>query len=106
MLTYDCKEHNTFERRKAMTREMMREDMERLCRAMYEANRGICKVETKVVAESMTEMKKMMKELGFKYVVGNRAYRNAEDLGDRSQAVIIKDTAEGYVARVISYKKI
>jgi len=85
----------------------MNEMMMRLMMAEMKATKGIVKVVTKLEAESQKEMKELLKEHGYNFLVNGKAYRTVNDINpNTTDFVKVKESDEGiFTATVISYKR-
>ena len=83
----------------------LQKDMRKLNRAWAEATKGLVMVKTKIVTDDMAEMKTCLKEHGYNYVVGNRAWKTVNEIGKNKPALVIRHTDLGYTTCVTEVRR-
>jgi len=81
-------------------------DIMKLADATARANKGLVKVVTNLSAENIADMKALLKEKGYNFLVNNKAYRNASDINpSNTNYVAVKRIQNIYTATVVEFKR-
>ena len=81
-------------------------DIMKLANATAKANKGLIKVVINLSADNITDMKALLKENGYNFLVNNRAYRNVDDISpSNANYVEVKRIHNIYTATVVDFKR-